>query len=222
VPAVSAARFPFHEPIPGSEIVKGAPATAAANLSPAQCRSELRRRKIETKRAPGPAAGVATPLRLAGPLQGVRFIAPGARSVYGTLDCRLVLALDEFSRILNQHAVVEVSIDNAYRPRAHLPGRRKRSQHAYGLAADILSMKLEDGRSIIVERDWRGALGQPSCGPEARPDDPTDETIVLRNVLCQAAREGVFHHLLTPNHDLAHRDHLHLDIQRGARSLLLR
>jgi hypothetical protein len=43
----------------------------------------------------------------------------------------------------------------------------------------------------------------------------------LRNIVCAAARAGLFHHVLTPNYDAAHRDHLHLDIKRDARSVVV-
>ena len=33
--------------------------------------------------------------------------------------------------------------------------------------------------------------------------------------VCAVAREGIFHYLLTPNFNVAHRNHLHLDIKRG-------
>jgi hypothetical protein len=206
--------YPFNEPLSGPGLPREAPAVRNANLSPAQCRAETRRRKLPVRAVGGDARGIAVPLRLDGPLRGVRFVAPGRRSPYGLLDCRLALTLDDLAEVLAAHGVVEVRVDNMYRPRAHLPGSRKRSQHAYGLAADITQMKLADGRTLVVERDFQGARGEPVCGPESRLVQPTPEAIALRNVLCAAAGQGLFHHILTPGYDEAHRDHLHLDIKR--------
>jgi hypothetical protein len=177
----------------------------------------LRERALPAKRARRAAPGVATPLNLTGPLQGVRVRTAPPRSPYGILDCRLVLALDDFARIVARHDVVEIRIDNMYRPHARLPGRRKLSQHARGLAADIPSLVLGDGRTLEVKRDWHGTLGMPACGPDASPVDPTQETILLRNLLCETSRAGLFHHMLTGNDDAAHETHFHFDIQRRAR-----
>ena len=196
---------------------RNSPATRNAALSPGACRAELRRRHLGTRNARVPTPGVALPLRLSSPLDGVRFVVPGGKSPYGVLDCRLLLTLHDLTKILKRHSVVEVRIDNFYRPRAHLPGRKKPSQHALGLAADIVSFTLDNGRSLLVERDWRGALGGAPCGPGSEPQEPTEETVALRNLVCDIARAGIFHHLLTPNFDAAHESHLHADIKRGDR-----
>lgn len=215
-------RYPFHEPLPGPERLSRAPARRYANLSASQCRAELRKRHLPAKPA-GPASGVATPLRLSGTLGKVRFVTPGKRSVYGMLDCRLVLALSDFAELLAEHGVVEVHVDNLYRPKARLPGRRsKKSQHAYGLAVDILALKLEDGRLLLIERDWHGTPKAPPCGPESAPAQTSEEAVLLRNVVCATARAGLFHHLLTPNYDAAHRNHFHFDIKRDARAIVVR
>jgi hypothetical protein len=211
---------PFHEPLLGHA---NASATRHGNLSPAACLAELGRRKLATKRVGGNVRGIATPLRLNGPIRGVRIAAPGAGSRHGILDCRLVLAIDELARIAAKHGVVAVRADNFYRPGAHLPGKRRtRSQHAHGLAMDVTSFELADGRRLVVERDWQGAIGARACGPEAELDEPSETAVLLRNLVCELAREGVFHHLLTPGFDPAHRTHLHLDIKRDARATIVR
>lgn len=212
---------PFEAPLPDRVLPASAPASRLANLSPGQCRAELKRRKLPFKAAPGPSKGVATPVRLTGPLRGVTFRAPGGRSPYGTLDCRLLLALDELADVLVRHRVTSVRVDNLHRPRARLPGRRKPSQHSYGLAADIMSFTLEDGTELVVERDWvRGPSGA-ACGPGSRAPDFHRAGIALLNLVCDIARAGLFHHMLTPNHDEAHRDHLHFDLKRGDRLMIL-
>jgi hypothetical protein len=210
----------YQEPLPAPYVSKSSSASRWASLSPQQCNSELKRRKLEVKRWKGAALGVATPLRLSGPLGGVRFVAPGGKSPYGILDCRLALALSDMAVILRKHGVVEVRVDNMYRPKAHLPGRKKPSQHSYGLAIDLTRLKLEDGSELIVERDFQGAIGEPVCGKDARAG-LSSEAGKLRDVICEVARAQLFHHILTPNHDAAHRDHFHLDIARGARQRII-
>lgn len=188
-----------------------------ANLSPAQCRKELARRKLKLKRWHGAAKGVATPLRFDGDIGGIRYVAPGGKSPYGILDCRLALTLDELAKVLKRHDVVEVRLDNIYRPGAKLPGRRSKSQHAHGLAADITVFKLADGRRLVVEEHWLGERGAPACGPDAEISEETDEAIRLRNLYCEVAGLGLFHTMLSPGHDKAHEDHFHWDIKRDAK-----
>ncbi len=215
--------YPFQDPCPSDVPTHTKiPATRIARMLPAQCRAELRRRAISVKAVRTYAPGVAFPLRLDGPLHGVRFITAGPRSVYSVLDCRMVLALDDLATVLAPLGVAAIHVDNTYRPRARIAGRKTRSQHSYGLAADIRAFTLADGRTLSVERDYQGQIGEPSCGPQARLASSTAEAIQLRNLVCEMARAQLFHYLLTPNHDAAHRDHLHADIKREARAHVLR
>jgi hypothetical protein len=209
-------RYAFHEPLAGRTLAASAPAVRYANLAPWQCRKELAARKLSVKRWDGPAKGIATPVRFSGPLEGVRFVAPGGKSPYGLLDCRLALALTDFARALAGFGVVEVRVDNMYRPRAHLPGRRKSSQHSYGLGIDITSLKFGDGRTLVVEDHWRAPIGAAVCGPAARLEQATAEAILLHDIVCDVARKGIFHHMLTPSYNAAHRNHFHFDIKRDA------
>jgi hypothetical protein len=138
------------------------------------------------------------------------------------LDCRLVLALDELARVLELHGVVKVHVDNLYRPRARLPGKRKPSQHAHGLAVDVRALELGDGRLLVVERDWSGPTATPPCGPGSGLEARSEEAVALRNIVCDIVRQGVFHHVLTPSYDAAHRDHVHMDIKRDASGVIVR
>lgn len=214
-------RFPFHEPMPSRVLPKDASAMRNANLSPAQCRKELQRRKLPMERQRKGVKGVAEAYRVAGPLNSVTFVTARSPSPYGILDCRLALTLDDLSRILAEHGVSRVRIDNMYRPGARLPGRRKKSQHGYGLAIDLVSMTLTDGTVLDVEADWGSGIESVSCGPEALLPEPSERSVVLRNIACAVARAGLFHHILTPGHDAAHKNHLHLDIKRGEKTLLV-
>jgi hypothetical protein len=211
----------YLEPLPSSSFVpKSSKASRAASLSTAQCLAEVGRRKLGVTRFKGVKAGVAGPVRVTAPLNGVRFVTPGAKSPYGILDCRLALALSDLAEVLKKHDVVEVRVDNMYRPHAHLPGKKKPSQHSYGLAIDMTRFKLTDGTELIVERDFEGAIGEPVCGAGARAELSVPGK-QLRDLICDVARAELFHHILTPNHDAAHRDHFHLDIARNARSRII-
>ncbi len=211
----------YQEPLPPPVVAKSSKASRLASLSTSQCWSELARRKLTgVTRFKGAKAGVAAPVRLTGPINGVRFITPGAKSPYGVLDCRLALSLAHLAEVLRRHDVVEVRVDNMYRPHAHLPGKKKPSQHSYGLAIDMTRLKLADGSELTVERDFEGAIGEPVCGADACAalSKPAAQ---LRDLICDVARSELYHHILTPNHDAAHRDHFHLDIARGARQRII-
>jgi hypothetical protein len=210
----------YQQPLPSPVVPKSAPAARWASLTGAQCLAEVGRRKLAVARWRGTAVGVQTPVRVTGAIGGVRFVTPGAKSPYGILDCRLALAFADLAAILRKHDVVEVRIDNMYRPHAHLPGKKKPSQHSYGLAVDLTRLKLENGQELVVERDFDGAIGEPVCGEGARASLGS-EGKVLRDLICDVARSELFHHILTPNHDAAHKDHFHLDIARGARSRII-
>jgi hypothetical protein len=211
----------YQKPLPPPVVAKSSKASRLASLSPSQCWAELTRRKLSgVTRFKGAKAGVAAPVRVTGPLNGVRFVTPGAKSPYGILDCRLALSLAELAEVLQRHDVSEVHVDNMYRPRAHLPGRKKPSQHSYGLAIDMTRFKLSDGTELVIERDFEAAIGEPVCGAGARAE-LSKTAAQLRDLICDVARAELFHHILTPNHDSAHRDHFHLDIARGARQRII-
>ncbi len=197
-------------------------ATRYASLQPAACRAEVHRRHIAAVPAAGLALGIATPMRLVGPLGNVRIVAPGPKSVHGKMDCRLVLLLDEVSALLSEQGVAVVYVDGFYRPKAHLAGKKSPSQHAFGLAIDIHGFGTKDGRSLLVERDFAGRVGSPVCGEGAFFETESKESIELRNIVCALARARAFHYLLTPNYDTAHSNHLHGDIKRGGKEHVLR
>lgn len=258
VPAVSAPPpsepLPaFRTPLPVRARRDPAPAKRYAALSSKACLAELRARGVDARPIRGQAKGVETPLRLGAPLAGVRFELP--RNVYGLMDCRLVLVLDDLARLLHAHGVAGVQVNNTYRPGSVLPpktaprasgsrgsastkvrerpargGKGKRakpsqparpSQHARGLAIDITEFRLADGRILNVERDWRGQRGAPPCGPESRVEGSAPEGVLLRDLTCAIARHGLCNHLITPNRDPAHDNHLHCDIEAGASEIMV-
>lgn len=197
-------------------------ASKYANLQPGACRAEVRRRRISAVPARGSAQGISSPMRIVGPLRSVRFVTPGPKSVHGILDCRLVLLLDELSQVLAENGVAVVYVDGFYRPKAHLAGRKTPSQHAFGLAIDIHGLGTKDGRTLVIERDFAGRIGTPVCGEAALLEPSSREAAELRNIVCAMARARAFHYLLTPNYDAAHGNHLHGDIKRGGKQLVVR
>ncbi|MGC4065536.1 MAG: extensin family protein [Polyangiaceae bacterium] len=193
-----------------------------SGISPAQCRAELRKRKIQVGRAAKATPGVATPVRITGPLGKLRVVTPGPKSVYGVLDCRLLLVLAELEPVFVELSVDQIYVDNFYRPHARLPGRNAPSQHAFGLAIDIDGFRMTDGTVLRIEEDFHGVLGAPVCGADAEFSERSRKAILLRNIVCELSRRRVFNYLLTPNYDAAHRNHIHADIKRNCRDHVVR
>jgi Extensin-like protein C-terminus len=203
----------FRAPLPEPAVLQKGPASRNANLSPAACKSKLLAQKAPVQFVRS-AVGVATPTRIVGPLGGVEYQTAPKTVSYGIADCRLVLTLLEAAPILRAHHVKSMRIDNFYRKGARLPSHRKKSQHAYALAADVTSLTLDDGTKLNIEEDFHGQMGAPVCGPQAKLYRRDPKSLALRTLTCDLARAGLFHHILTPHHDRAHRNHLHLDIAR--------
>lgn len=224
---------PFQRELPPlAERLRG-PASRSAELSPAACKAELKRK--DTNRAFTPvrdSRGIAHAVRVTGPIGKITWRVPAPKYAYGYLDCRLALLLLELGPRLEELGVTGARVDGFYRPGARLPGKKgKKSQHAYGLAIDLTELTVRHPKTgelvkLDVPSDFRGQPGEPVCGegaalhlpPEASAEE-SERALLLRNLVCELARGGWFHHILTPNHDRAHESHLHLDIQRGCRFL---
>jgi hypothetical protein len=151
------------------------PACTYARMNFEQCRDRLTERGIPFARI-GPTAGVEMPVRLGGPVGSVVFRTdyPDSQrptTPFEVFDCRLVLAIADFARILKSHDVVEVRMFSAYRP----PSKNTKAGdgtvltgHPGGLAADLRLFKKSSGESLEVLKDFHGHIGKPPCG---RSDD---------------------------------------------------
>jgi len=209
------------------------PSARYAAMSGDACLAELSRRGVTVTRV-AEAPGVVTPVRLPKDVGGVvyRTDAPAYlrdRTPYDIFDCRLVLALSDFSRILRAHDVDEVRMFSAYRPTPGLKeGGEPGTRHAGGLAIDARRFgKRTDSQGervwLDVEHDFHGTLGPPPCGPGAAPPSPaTPEARELRSIVCEAADQHMFTTILTPSYDRAHRNHFHLEVTPGVRWYLVR
>jgi len=190
-------------------------------LDKSTCETELLRRGVPF--APVDSArGVLAPVRLRGGLHGVYFhsgvpVAQRASSPWEIVDCRLVLALDDFAAQLAAHGIVEVVHYSMYRPPpSSWPTGRLASRHPGGLAIDAASFVKQDGETLVVERDFHGRIGAATCGPGARPPWPaTAAAVELRQIVCDAVNAGLFHVALTPDFNWAHRNHFHLEVAAG-------
>lgn len=210
------------------------PSTRYAALSAPDCTAELTRRGIAftpEKRAPG----VLIPVRLPKDVGGVVYrteIAPHLRATnpYDVFDCRLVLALHDFSKVLRVHDIEEVLIFSAWRPPGKgWPDGKLGTRHPGALAIDAFRFgkKLAPGQAtrewLDVEKNFHGTLNAPPCGSDAAPPAPsTKEARELRSIACEAADQHLFTSILTPNYNRAHSNHFHLEVTPEVRWYLVR
>ncbi len=212
-------------------VPKGADSTRAvayAKLSPELCQAELDRRNIPVTRL-GPTAGVKIPVRLRGPLGGVLyrtdFPEEKRKQVpWEVFDCRLVLALHDFSHILQAHDVREVRIFSAWRPpHRRWPAGKIAKRHPGALAVDVRALIKDSGQVLLVKDHYNGRIGTETCGERAVPPSPaTSEARELRSIVCEAADARIFNSILTPNYNRPHSNHFHLEVTAGVRWFLVR
>jgi hypothetical protein len=127
------------------------------------------------------------------------------------LTCTMALGLASFERVLQEEArtrlgtrVKRLNHAGTYSCRRMARFTAMVSEHSYANAIDLRSMALEDGRSIVVVKDF-GPLEDDPSTPEGR---------FLRTVARRAYDEKILSVVLTPRYDVLHRDHFHLDMAR--------
>jgi hypothetical protein len=126
---------------------------------------------------------------------------PGLRWSPVPLTCRTAAALALWQhRVLQPQAratfgqpVQRLEHFGSYACR-DVAGTRRRSGHAQAKALDVSGVVLADGRRITVSAHWNG------------PPEASAFLHALRNGACASVDQ-----VLSPDHDAAHRDHLHLE-----------
>jgi hypothetical protein len=198
-------------------------AVEIAALSDRACLRALARARVPFTRIRAGVPGIVTPVRVTGPIRGVRYVASGTRGVGEVMDCRLGVALARFSTLLRRLRVREVRHYSIFRPAsaAQVARRPVQIRHAGGLAVDAATFVRDDGVRFEVLRDYHGRRRRAPCGPSARvPTLPAAR--FLRTVECEAARRGYFNVILGPTHNREHRNHFHLEVTRGVSWLFVR
>jgi len=120
----------------------------------------------------------------------------------GVVNCDFALALEAFAREDIDRAaraafgerVRLIRHFGTYACRRESGGGGRWSEHAKGRAIDIAGFELDDGTTILVERDWLSAGAKSAF---------------LHDVAHRACRR--FSVVLTPDSDREHRNHIHVD-----------
>lgn len=199
-------------------------ATALMAMNATRCHDYLREREVEfiaLDRDEAPE--VAIPVRLRGPIAGVAFTIPWTtdleRDAHAIWDCRLVAAVVPLAEWLHARGVTEVQYFSALR-RGKIVQQKPKSQHNLGLALDLYAVRRGSDAAATVEehyprRTLRHCPGPREAGPGAAPPAGAPAADLLLGLVCLASEGGLVHTLLTPDHDRAHANHLHLDLKAG-------
>lgn len=213
--------------VPPARVAEQSPAYVHANLSDDEAMAELTRRNLPVQRLSQPVPGVRVPVRLTGPLHGVTIHSSlpkeeRATTPFEILDARLALALDDLCAILMNHDVVEVVHFTIYRPSDVGSGEHPGglSRHPGGMAIDVGALRKRNGAFLTVLPDWPSSIGAKTCGPRARRVIGRKGR-ELMSILCEAADARLFHVMLTPHFNAAHRDHFHLEIKTDVKWFLV-
>ncbi len=178
-------------------------------LSPGKCRRLARKKHIKVeslKEVPG----VQVPVRVKGPIAGISLHYPGRNKQHEIMDCRLLLALHAWFSVLHQQGVEKISHMSAFRPKAKVASTRKPSGHATGLAIDIATLTHSDGQSWSILDDWKERAAHADPCTEHEKDDTV--TATLRKWVCDAATRDIFQIIITPHHNKAHANHVHVEV----------
>lgn len=199
------------------------PAYRYAQLDVSSCYAEVNRRQLPLRREAQSWRGISAPMRFTGPVNGIVFrtdipAAERSSSPFELFDCRLALALDDFSKVLRAAGITEVVLSSAYRPppKSASEHDEQGKRHAGGLAVDVHRMAREDGTWFKVDRDFHGRIGAKVCGKSA-PHPAMPEAVLLRRLVCDASEQHLFQSILTPNYDRPHHNHFHFELTPGVK-----
>ncbi|HET8940304.1 MAG TPA: extensin family protein [Polyangiales bacterium] len=177
------------------------------------CLSDLTEHGIEVQPWKGQlATPVATPVQLHAAVGGVtfRFLHAAAGAV---ISCELAARLRDIADILARHGVHTVHVMSAYRDHPYP------SFHTLGLALDLSRFDTEAG-PLIVKSDFSIDRARETC------DEPTgkvsDKHKRLQAIACDLAASRRFSSVLTPNYNVGHRDHFHIDVRPNDPRLFVR
>ncbi len=165
------------------------------------------------------ARGIADPVRLAPLIGGVSFrYVSHDEPTPMLMDCSLAPRLAELVDLIEPFGLDEVIHIGIYNYRCIGGGDPDAddctpSQHAYAKAIDIHAFGLAGSDAVYsTETDWIIRDDLDVC-----PGMPAGEADrALHELACSMWSEGIFHIVLTPDYNDAHRNHFHVDLTEGS------
>jgi enterochelin esterase-like enzyme len=163
---------------------------------------------------------VPSPVRLTGKVDGVAFqtLHEGRPVV---IACEMAARLPALAATLKKHEITQVGVMSSYRDTPWT------SFHTFGLALDLAWFQTASTRYHVAQHftptpDEETCPGSPQTHPPASPSNETKRQHTLRAVVCDVWAGRTFSSVLTPNYNVGHRDHIHLDIRPDDPRLFLR
>jgi hypothetical protein len=130
-----------------------------------------------------------------------RFLHAAAGAV---ISCELAARLRDIAFIVARHSVHTVYVMSAYRDHPYP------SFHTLGLALDLSRFDTESG-PLVVKTDFTIDRSHETC--DDPPTKASDKHRKLQAIACDLAASKRFSSVLTPNYNVGHRDHFHLDVR---------
>jgi hypothetical protein len=155
------------------------------------------------------------PLRLSGPVHGVRFFNSNGTEASMLMACSLALQIEKLTAILSSLGVVRVDHLGTYNCRA-IAGTTTLSEHGHGTAIDLAKFTTTDGTTYTVLGDWDPMIAQDANGCDFPYTPPTVKGRWLLDLAERLCNERVFNIVLTPNFNEAHDNHMHVDLTADA------
>lgn len=143
-------------------------------------------------------------------LGGIAIEHRGRSRRHSIMDCRLALALLAWSDDLRAAGIEKLVHYSAYRPGAHVRSTGAPSGHSNGLAIDVGVFERSESALDVVEVWTDRRRNVAPCPP---PDSEPADQALLRRVVCRAVERDLFQVVLTPHHDDAHRNHVHVEVR---------
>jgi hypothetical protein len=191
-------------------------------MSTRECHAYLREHEVPFSPVSRKAAPAVTiPVRITGPVAGVTWRIPWSADestdIHTIWDCRMAAAMVPFTRWLASYGVVEIAYFSSLRGGKPVRGKPK-SQHNVGLAVDFLGFRQAGGDLMKVEDHYRKRRLRSCPAVSSAPSRRAKASEIYHALVCEGVRHGLLHTILTPDHDRAHYNHLHLDIKANQRS----
>jgi hypothetical protein len=168
------------------------------------CMAELRRLGVRAHPWEEPlTTPVPSPVEIFDAIGGVRFY-PAREGEPIVVSCELAARLPALVAILRRHDVRSIAVLSALRDHPIT------SFHTMGLALDVSRLHSRSLGLLDVERDFAITYDQETC---AAPPPAGPRAAALLAIACDIAAARIFQSVLTPNYNLGHRNHFHLDMR---------
>jgi hypothetical protein len=152
-----------------------------------------------------------TPVEVTGTVDGVWFrMAHANRSLL--MSCEIAAKLPVVAKVMRAHHVQGVSVISSYRDHP-FP-----SFHTFGLALDFGRFFTPDS-ALNVLADFQKTPEHETC---QAPPAKQPKAQALREIACDLAGTRAFSSVLTPNYNVGHKDHFHLDVRPDDDRLFVR